>query len=87
MSDKIFQTEGALKAGASISAKSEGYFLMKADDIQVADGKSLAEYIDEGGGGGSGLPDYTEADNGKFLQIVDGSPAWVAITNAEEASF
>lgn len=54
MSDKIFQTEGALKAGASISAKSEGYFLMKADDIQVADGKSLAEYIDEGGGGGSG---------------------------------
>lgn len=26
-----------------------------------------------------GLPPYTEADNGKFLRLVDGSPAWVLI--------
>lgn len=26
-----------------------------------------------------GLPSYTEDDNGKFLQLVDGSPAWVLI--------
>ena len=33
------------------------------------------------------LPSYTEADNGKFLQIVDGVPTWVSIENAEGVSF
>lgn len=27
------------------------------------------------------------SDNGKFLQVVDGKPAWVAIDIAEEGSF
>lgn len=30
-------------------------------------------------GGGSGLPPYTDADNGKFLRLVDGEPTWVLI--------
>lgn len=34
-----------------------------------------------------GVPSATTADNGKFLRVVDGTPAWVAIGNAEEASF
>ena len=29
----------------------------------------------------------TEADNGKFLRVVDGVATWVTITNAEEGSF
>jgi hypothetical protein len=29
--------------------------------------------------GGSGLPPYTDADNGKFLRLVDGEPTWVLI--------
>lgn len=29
----------------------------------------------------------TEDDNGKFLKVVDGSPAWVTIPSAEGASF
>ena len=33
------------------------------------------------------LPSYTSADEGKFLRIVNGVPTWVAIPNAEEASF
>ncbi len=37
--------------------------------------------------GVSGLPAYTADDEGKFLRIVDGTPKWVAIPNAEEASF
>lgn len=34
-----------------------------------------------------GLPSYTEADNGKFLQIVDGSPAWVLIEDGDEVEY
>lgn len=26
-------------------------------------------------------------DNGKFLRVVNGAPTWVAVPNAEEASF
>lgn len=37
--------------------------------------------------GGSGLPPYTDADNGKFLRLVDGEPTWVLIPNAEETRF
>lgn len=32
----------------------------------------------------SGLPEATEADNGKFLMVVGGVPAWVALTNVAE---
>lgn len=35
----------------------------------------------------SGLPAYTSDDEGKFLRIVDGTPQWVTIPSAEEASF
>lgn len=34
-----------------------------------------------------GVPSATTADNGKFLRVVDGDPAWVTVSNAEEASF
>ena len=35
----------------------------------------------------SGSPSYTSADEGKFLRIVNGAPAWVSIENAEGVSF
>lgn len=35
----------------------------------------------------TGLPAATEADNGKFLRIVDGNPAWATVQNAAEVSF
>ena len=34
-----------------------------------------------------GVPSATSDDNDKFLRVVDGSPAWVAMSSAEEASF
>lgn len=52
MADKIY--EGGIPLGAGLEAEADGYFLMKAEDIQVGENKSLAEYIAEGGGGGSG---------------------------------
>ena len=33
------------------------------------------------------IPTPTDADNGKFLKVVNASPAWVAIPYAEEATF
>ena len=33
------------------------------------------------------LPEATTADNGAFLRIVDGAPAWVTIQNAEDVAF
>lgn len=33
------------------------------------------------------LPSYTASDEGKVLRIVNGSPAWTTIPNAEEAEF
>ena len=58
MADKTYQTEGAIKMAASVTPKSSGYFLMTAEDVHISDGKSLADYIAEGGGGSSG-DEYT----------------------------
>lgn len=46
-----------------------------------------SKYLPDDIGGGSGLPDHTNATNGAFLRVVDGVPAWSTIPNAEEASF
>ena len=41
----------------------------------------------EGDAVGGGVPPATTDDNGKFLRVVDGSPAWATIPYAEEATF
>lgn len=33
------------------------------------------------------IPSYSTSNNDQFLKIVDGSPAWVTIQNAEEVNF
>ena len=40
-----------------------------------------------GGGGGSGLPQVTAADNGKFLRVVEGAWAAAVVPNGEEMKF
>lgn len=40
-----------------------------------------------GGGGGSGLPEVTAADNGKFLRVVEGAWAAAIVPNGEEMKF
>ena len=40
-----------------------------------------------GGGGGSGLPQVTAADNGKFLRVVEGAWAAAIVPNGEEMKF
>lgn len=35
----------------------------------------------------SGLPDYSDANNGQFLRVVNGEPTWEAVPSAEEAEF
>ena len=43
--------------------------------------------IPGGGGGGSGLPEVTAADNGKFLRVVGGVWAAAVVPNGEEMKF
>lgn len=43
--------------------------------------------LPEIGGGSSGLPEVSEADNGKFLMVENGAWAAVAVPSAEEAVF
>jgi hypothetical protein len=35
-------------------------------------------------GGNSNFPDVSTADNGRFLQVVDGFPMYVDVTDAAE---
>lgn len=42
--DKNF--EGGIPIGSGFYPRGKGYFLMRADDIQASEGKSLADYID-----------------------------------------
>ena len=58
------------------------YPLTTADQVVLEDGSRLNTVI-----GDSALPSITAEDNGKFLKVVNGSPAWVTVSNAEEASF
>ena len=32
---------------------------------------------------GHGMPDYSASNNGQYLRIVDGAPAWVPVANAD----
>lgn len=62
-----------------IQENNRGFPILRACDIVMPDNSRLDEYLDNFEVGGTGLPDYTDADNGKFLQLVDGSPSWVLI--------
>lgn len=35
----------------------------------------------------SGSPESTASDNGKFLRVVNGEPAWVSVIDAKEVAF
>ena len=49
--------------------------------------KTLAEAVYLNNKSLSELLNYTSANEGNFLRIVDGVPAWASIKNAEGVSF
>lgn len=56
--------------------------------VRLADGTYEYRWVDVGkGSGGGGLPEYTEADEGKVLRIVNGKPVWSTVINGEEVKF
>ena len=74
-----------LKPQSPLQDKSSGdyfYPLTTVDQVIMEDGRRLNSVID-----GAMVPTATDSDNGKFLKVVNGSPAWTAIPNAEEAAF
>lgn len=69
-----------LKPQSPLQHKDGDYFypLTTADQVIMEDGSRLNAILP---------PVPTSEDNGKFLRVVNGVVAWVALPNAEEASF
>lgn len=64
--------KGSIKLGAGLTPSGAGYPLMQSCDIQVdEEGKTLQEYIEEQENS-SDLPEVTNEDEGKILQVVGG---------------
>ena len=59
------------------------YPLTTADQVIMEDGSRLSDNV----GSQNTIPETTTEDNGKFLRVVNGTPVWSHIQNAEEASF
>lgn len=49
---------------------------LPSTDFSRQNREYIKELIEESGGGGGGLPEITEADEGKFLGVVSGEAAW-----------
>lgn len=72
-----------LKPQSPLQEKTSGdyfYPLTTSDQVIMSDGTRLDDKL--------GILNNTSSDDdGKFLRIVNGSPTWTEIPNAEEASF
>lgn len=64
-----------------IVSDAQGNVIMKVNAYGI---NTTAVYIN---GKLVSFPEYTSEDEGKVLRIVDGAPAWVALTPAEEVLF
>ena len=84
-----------LKPQSPIKDKDGDYIypLTTVDQVVMPDGRRLnAVLSDMDNDDNDAVVDYivptpTTDDNGKFLKVVNGSPTWAAIPNAEEAAF
>lgn len=91
-SEALAKAQTAEEVGSTNTQYHYGMKLLVKDGntftwYKIVKGSPYLEAEGTSGDDSGGLPPYTEADNGKFLQVVNGSPAWVAIPNAEEESF
>ena len=64
----------------------ESFKIPEIDDSNVCDedtwsSKKIQDEISKS------IPPTTTSDDGKFLSIVDGTPAWVEVTNGNEVSY
>lgn len=51
--------------------------------IPTAQVSGLEEYLEQN----AQVPTPTEANNGMFLKVIDGAPAWAPITRAENVKY
>ncbi len=65
-----------------VGKATDGWFDTGTQMLYICEGRKSGVYkwtpVD--GGGSSDLPEYTDADEGKVLGIVNGKPAWVDAT-------
>ena len=55
--------------------------------VKIGDGQKTVNELPFIEAETSVIPSFSFADEGKFLRIANGAPAWVTVPNAEEASF
>ena len=79
--EKLFLL-GARTQGEDVETYSQNQVYAQGG-ILYSEGKKVAtqEYVD------IRVPAWTEDDEGKILRIVNGTPVWVSIPNAEEVAF
>ena len=79
--------KGAVKIAGRMSPSGD-YPLMQACDIQIdEEGNTLEDYLKRADTGEGGLPPYTDADKGKFLQLTANGPSWVTIEDGDEEEY
>lgn len=82
-----FEYKGSTALTSGLIQENNADFpIARACDIVMDDGTRLDKHLDNMDSG-SGLPDYTDADNGKFLRLVDGEPTWVLIEDGDEVEY
>lgn len=98
-SDYVMEFHFYNQSGSSITSYSRATIwksnlsVSVENNIPIIPGNPVPGYALTGNSDGTSvswqpsLPTYSTADNGKFLRIYEGSPAWRTVNNAEEAVF
>ena len=88
MDEKYTEFKPVTRIAGALAPSGSGKFpVARACDILMPDNSRLDDYLDNFEVGGTGLPPYTDADNGKFLRLVDGEPTWVRIEDGDEVEY
>lgn len=86
--------EGSLEIIGDLSV--EGSYIYARNEIAVGDNNEVTITPEGVSINGSpviteqtlkALPEYSDDNDGQFLRIIGGEPAWSTVPNAEEATF
>lgn len=86
LSKLIGRNFAVLDDGTSVHLTPDGEIRDVNDKLIMGADEGRARLYEKNMSGG-GTPGISAADEGKFLRVVEGKPAWSAVPNAEGASF
>lgn len=83
-----FTVKAVPPTAEDVGKATDGWFDIGTQTLYICEGRKSGVYKwTPVSGSGSGLPEYTEADEGKFMRIINGAPVWSAVINGEEVKF